>query len=231
MLAPARQPARARERVTDLRGTVVPLVPAAILADPTGRRARRLRLAGRIVASILLIWLCGLVLAGLGLLPVDDVPLGGALKPASEPAGLAVKPVPRPPTRSDLLPARPLTGGSPGTRGATVAGRATARRVAGLASPGGGRRRSGSGRSAHPGSTAAAPRPGSAAAPAIQTGQGAQTSATPPRGTGQNGRGQGSTHGGGKSGSSTTTTAPGSSDSAPGHDPTRTTGHGANPKG
>jgi hypothetical protein len=48
---------------------------AAVLADPTGRRARRMRLAGRLVAAAFALWLSALVLAGLGLLPTGSVPL------------------------------------------------------------------------------------------------------------------------------------------------------------
>lgn len=232
MLASARQPAHARERVTDLRGIVVPLATPAVLADPTGHRARRLHVAGRILAAVLLVWLCGLVLAGLGLLPLDDVPLGNALRAAGEPARLAVKPVPRQPARSDLRPARPLANAAAGAGHATSAhSGAAARRLAGVASPSSSHRRSGRGRSGGPSSGSVTSRPGSATTPAVQTGQTTQGSAATSRGSGKTGRGQGSTHSGGAGGSGTTTTAPGSSGSAPGHDPTRTTGHGPKSKG
>lgn len=76
-------------QVIDLRGLRAPADLPSVLADPTGRRARRLRVAGRIVGSLLLLWLCGLVLAGLGLLPVSDVPLAGTFRPADEPAKIS----------------------------------------------------------------------------------------------------------------------------------------------
>src|SRR5204862_461859 len=65
-------------RVTDLRGRVAALPAVSVLVDTTGRRARRLRIAGRVVAALLALWLCGLLLAGLGLLPLSDVPFGNA---------------------------------------------------------------------------------------------------------------------------------------------------------
>jgi len=56
--------------------------------DPTGRRARQLRVVGRMLASVLLLWLCGLVLGGVGLLPLPGVPLGAGLRVAQEPAAI-----------------------------------------------------------------------------------------------------------------------------------------------
>ena len=76
-------------RVTDLRGRVSPGPIAPVLVDPTGRRARQLRLVGRMLASVLLLWLCGLVLGGVGLLPLPNVPLGQGLRVAQEPARVA----------------------------------------------------------------------------------------------------------------------------------------------
>jgi hypothetical protein len=62
-------------RVTDLRGRSAATADP-MLVDPTGRRARRLRLGGRLLAAVLTIWLCALVLAGLGAFPVDLPHLG-----------------------------------------------------------------------------------------------------------------------------------------------------------
>jgi hypothetical protein len=50
-----------------------------VLADPTGVRARRLTRAGRAIALVLVLWVVGLGLAGLGILPADDLPLGSTL--------------------------------------------------------------------------------------------------------------------------------------------------------
>src|ERR687888_1769392 len=74
-------------RVTDLRGRAA-AIPDPVLLDPTGRRARRLRLGGRMLAAVFSMWLCALVLAGLGAFPVD-LPLSGAI-----PAGQAAPKVP-----------------------------------------------------------------------------------------------------------------------------------------
>jgi len=43
---------------------------------------------GRMLASVLLLWLCGLVLGGVGLLPLPGVPLGAGLRVAQEPAAI-----------------------------------------------------------------------------------------------------------------------------------------------
>jgi hypothetical protein len=62
-------------RVTDLRGRTAATADP-VLVDPTGRRARRLRLGGRMLAAVFSMWLCALVLAGLGAFPVE-LPLSG----------------------------------------------------------------------------------------------------------------------------------------------------------
>ena len=46
-----------------------------VLADPSGRRRRGLRRAGRAVAALFALWLAALALAGLGLLPGVGIPL------------------------------------------------------------------------------------------------------------------------------------------------------------
>jgi len=86
-----------RSRVTDLRGRRPSRPSAPVLADPSGRRARRLHVAGRVVALLFLAWLSGLVLAGVGWLPIAGIPLGASLEPAVRPARLDVahgKPAP-----------------------------------------------------------------------------------------------------------------------------------------
>lgn len=82
-------------RVLDIRGTRVNTAVAPVLADPTGVRARRLARAGRAVAFLCLLWLVGLGLAGIGILPADDLPLGRAITGAA-PEVLGIAPVPAP---------------------------------------------------------------------------------------------------------------------------------------
>lgn len=72
--------------ILDLRGRRRAPDRTPVLLDPTGGRARVLAWAGRAVAVVFLIWLIGLVFAGLGLLPSGDVPLGHALVASSPPA-------------------------------------------------------------------------------------------------------------------------------------------------
>jgi hypothetical protein len=60
----------------------------AVLEDPTGRRRRRMRVAGALLATALVAWLGILVLGGLGITPVGDLPLAGSLKPSAGPPPL-----------------------------------------------------------------------------------------------------------------------------------------------
>jgi hypothetical protein len=80
-------------RVTDLRGRAAATADP-ILLDPTGRRARRLRLGGRMLAAAFSMWLCALVLAGLGAFPVD-LPLSGAIRAGQAPPKVPGAPDPR----------------------------------------------------------------------------------------------------------------------------------------
>jgi hypothetical protein len=50
-----------------------------VLSDPTGRRRRRLAVVGRVVTTILVLWLFVLALGGLGLEPLAGLPLLGKL--------------------------------------------------------------------------------------------------------------------------------------------------------
>ncbi len=77
----------------------------AVLEDPTGRRARWLRRAGRLVFVLFLCWLLAIVLGGLGLFPVAGIPLTRVLRPSTGPPPLAELPRPRQPSASDLRPA------------------------------------------------------------------------------------------------------------------------------
>ena len=97
----------------------------AVLEDPTGRRARRLRRAGRLIFVLFLAWLVAIVLGGLGLEPVPHLPFSGTLRPSQGPPPVPL-PVPRQPPPSDLVPARP----------APVAVRKGHGRAAGGAAPG-----------------------------------------------------------------------------------------------
>src|SRR5215210_5139751 len=126
-----------KARVIDLRGLRAPAEAPSVLADPSGRRARRLHAAGRVVGSLLLLWLCGLVLAGLGLLPVSDVPLAGTIRPADEPAKLSEIPSTARPSDDDLRPARTLTDAVAQTASGARRGEASARLRSPKASPGG----------------------------------------------------------------------------------------------
>jgi hypothetical protein len=76
-----------------------------VLEDPTGRRARWMRRAGRLVFVVFLAWLLAIVAGGLGLTPVPGIPFTHALRPSSGPPPLVKLPRPRPPTASDLRPA------------------------------------------------------------------------------------------------------------------------------
>ena len=82
---------------------------SAILEDPTGRRARWMRWAGRLVFVVFLGWLLAIVVGGLGLLPVSGLPLTHVLRPSREPPPLSRLPRPKPPSASDLRPAIPAS--------------------------------------------------------------------------------------------------------------------------
>jgi hypothetical protein len=88
-------------------GTTVGGGGSAVLEDPTGRRARWLRRAGRVVFVLFLGWLLAIVLGGLGLMPVTGIPLVHVLRPSQGPPPLAKLPRPRPPSAADLRPAVP----------------------------------------------------------------------------------------------------------------------------
>lgn len=222
--------------IVDLRGRRLAPAPAAVLADPSGRRMRVLAIGGRAVAVVFLLWLVGLVLAGLGLLPAGDVPLGRALG-GQAPPSLRALPRPRQPSASDLAPAKPLRltadtrsaarGAGPGRRGASGGQRS------GLTATGVAR---------HPGS-GSAQRGGSASptgsAPAVTGTQNPTGASAPGRTTApgqtrkQSTPGHTKTSAPGHSGSApghvrptTTTTSPGKSGSAPGHTVTHGSGHG-----
>lgn len=68
--------------VLDLRGARTHDQPAPVLADPSGRRAMRLRRGGRAAGALLMLWMCGLGLTSIGVLPARLVPLAGIVLPA-----------------------------------------------------------------------------------------------------------------------------------------------------
>jgi hypothetical protein len=55
------------------------IVRHQVLADPTGRRRRRLAMAGRVATTALGVWLVVLILGGLGLQPLAGLPVIGDL--------------------------------------------------------------------------------------------------------------------------------------------------------
>jgi hypothetical protein len=99
--------AHERVRVSDLRGSAATVPRSAVLEDPSGRRRRRLRLAGRVVAFALTLWLVALILGGVGLSPVPGVPFAHILRPAAPPVHRNL-PKPEQPTAADLQPALPV---------------------------------------------------------------------------------------------------------------------------
>jgi hypothetical protein len=84
----------------------------SVLEDPSGRRARWMRRAGRVVFIVFLGWLLAIALGGLGLAPVGGIPFTQSLRPSSGPAPLAKLPQPRQPSASDLRPAAPVAAGT-----------------------------------------------------------------------------------------------------------------------
>lgn len=86
------------------------------LEDPSGRRLRRMRWLGRIVAVVFLLWFATILLGALGVGPAGRVPFGNSLRPSAGPPPLRRLPSPRPPTRSDLVPALSATVFAPAVR-------------------------------------------------------------------------------------------------------------------
>ena len=212
--------------VVDLRGAGSP-PPGAVLADPSGRRARLLGRGGRVVGLVFIAWFCCLVLAGLGLLPAGGIPLGSSVTP-TQPKRLARIPAPRQPSRADLRPATPL-------RSATPAAQATRGSGAGT----GGATRAPATTKGTRGSKKAKAVPAAPVAPSVTTPGAANPVTTVPHGSatapghstttsttpGHSGAAPGTTtHA--HTTTTTTTTTSGKSGSAPGQTRTDTTGHG-----
>lgn len=210
--------------VVDIRGHTIRPENRPVLVDPSGVRARWLARSARAVALVLVLWLAGLGLAGLGILPGDDLPLGHAVS-APAPPVLRATPVPAPPSRSDLKAATPAApssaagaGLSPRRHGTSGAG--------GHARSVGTRRGSSSGRSTARGHVPGAP----VAAGHGPPGAGSGHTHTPPVSTTTPPRGRGGGIQGRRSGTSRgVLTAPGQTvkTATPGR--TRAIAHGSSP--
>src|SRR5438270_8356764 len=83
-------------QVLDLRGRQLARDRTPVLLDPSGTRARVLAWTGRGLAFVFLLWLIGLVFAGLGLLPSGDLPFGRAFVGQSPPTLKKVPPITQP---------------------------------------------------------------------------------------------------------------------------------------
>lgn len=81
--------------------------PRRILEDASGRRLRRLRFLGRVVALLAFCWLAIVLLGGLGVGPAKHVPFGTALRAGQAPPPLRTLPEPVQPSPADLAPAAP----------------------------------------------------------------------------------------------------------------------------
>jgi hypothetical protein len=115
-------------QVVDLRGRKLGSARPPVLLDPSGGRARALAWGGRVVAFVFLLWLIGLVFAGLGLLPSGAIPLGRALV---GPAPPVLKTLPR------LTQPNLLGTGAAGRPGASAASRAAGSSTAATGTAGG----------------------------------------------------------------------------------------------
>jgi hypothetical protein len=80
----------------------------AVLEDATGRRGRWMRRLGRTAALLVFGWLVVLLVGGLGLTPVANLPFAEVLRPSQGPEPLAASPKPQRPPADDLRPARPV---------------------------------------------------------------------------------------------------------------------------
>jgi hypothetical protein len=80
----------------------------AVLEDVTGRRSRWMRRLGRTATLLAFGWLSVLLLGGLGLTPVADLPFAEVLRPSKGPEPLAAVPKARRPSAEDLRPALPV---------------------------------------------------------------------------------------------------------------------------
>ena len=77
-----------------------------VLEDASGRRARWMRRAGRLVFLFFLAWLAAILLGGLGLTPVPHIPFAHTLRPSPGPPPVKL-PRPAATPAADLVPALP----------------------------------------------------------------------------------------------------------------------------
>jgi hypothetical protein len=85
---------------------VDPAAPRRVLEDPSGRRLRGMRWAGRAVSLFFAIWLALVILGGVGVGPAAHVPFGSALRPTKGPPPLPHTLHPQKAAPADLAPAR-----------------------------------------------------------------------------------------------------------------------------
>jgi hypothetical protein len=227
-------------QTVDLRGRQAPVASSAVLADPSGRRARILARTGRVVALLFCVWLAGLGLAGLGILPTGAVPLGSKISGSSPPVMSRTVP-PKQPAAADLVGARPATSrlAAAGAGGAAaITGQASGSRLASVGAGSHGSAHHGAGASnggrGSPSTTAGHPgsRTGAGTTSGAATTSGGQATAPGQTVKTQN-PGHTKTVTPGSSGSApgqvkqtSTTTTPGNSGSAPGQNGTRGSGGG-----
>jgi hypothetical protein len=215
--------------VIDLRGRRVAPQLSPVLADPSGRRARLLRRTGAAAAALALMWVVGLGLAGLGVLPTRELPFSGGLIDQAPGTWRAVPPL-APASRSDALPARPAAAASSGTRAASAprrlagtVGRSPSGTSPGLAGAGASHA---SGHGARHGSLHVRPYGAGTTVAGIPATPAPPTTTRTPRSQAAPGHTKSTTpgHSAGAPGQlKQTTTAPGNSGSAPGQ---TTAGHG-----
>ena len=167
-----------------------------VLEDPSGRRLRRLRWAGRVVSLFFLVWLALVILGGVGVGPAVHLPFGSALRPTKGPPPLPHTLHAREAAPADLAPALPAAAGTTARGVPPIAATGTTAKAPGRAvsTPG----------AARAPTTPARSRPGH--------GQTRTTGTTPGRSGAARGR------------TKTTATSPGRSSVAPGRTNTATTG-------
>lgn len=108
-------------------GRIATAVELPVLYDPDGRRRRWMGWAGRGIVFVFVAWLAALVLAGLGVAPLANLPLIGQLQPLPGLRSLAGSPSVASPSAADLAAAIPL---APNGTGTTSSGSGVDRAVA-----------------------------------------------------------------------------------------------------
>jgi hypothetical protein len=200
-------------QVLDLRGRQLVHDRTPVLLDPSGGRARVLAWVGRAVAAVFLVWLIGLVFAGLGLLPSSDLPFGRAFVGQSPPALESMPPITQPGFAGHSAAAQSVAASRFGHPASSAGAAAVASRGGGTAGA-----TSGGGSGARTGSGAPVPRGNGHGSTGTTTGSGASGgSAAATQGGGSNANN--GLHAGGSGPGRTV------SQSSPGH--TKSSGTGA----